>query len=116
MLRARWPARIHKRVVEKLLDVVYDPLFQVIQIVGRLALAIERRLYLGVVTTANSLDQILPEQPKQTVGVRLGDRAHRRTSIQCSLIAAAVATPVLCSAAMCQRPSSCEDEENLILC
>ncbi len=76
MLRARRPARIHKRVVEKLLDVVYDPLLRVIQIVGKRALATERRLYLGLVTTANSLEQIVPEQLKQTVGVRLRDRAH----------------------------------------
>ena len=69
------PARIHKGVVEKLLNVVNNLLFEVLWTISEYPDASHCLLDDRLVIAPNGLEEIVPEQANQTLGVRLANRA-----------------------------------------
>lgn len=73
MLGTCRPARIHESVVEKLLNVVNNPLFEVLCVISEHSDASNRLLHGRFVSTPNGLNEIVPKQAHQTVCVHLGN-------------------------------------------
>jgi hypothetical protein len=59
MLGTCWPARVDKCVVQKLLNVVNDPLLEIRRIVSEHSNAADRFLYRRSVAVANGLQKII---------------------------------------------------------
>ena len=73
MLRTRRPARIHERVVEKLLNVVNDTLLEVGCIISEYSDPSDRFLDGRLLTASDRFDEIVHKEPKHANGVSLGN-------------------------------------------
>lgn len=71
MLGARRPARVDKSVMEKLLNVVNNPLFEILWIISEHSNSGNRLLYRWFVATSNGLHDIMLEQATHTICFRL---------------------------------------------
>jgi hypothetical protein len=75
MLGTRRPARIHERVMEILLNIIDNLLFELFRIVTEHAASSNRLLDRRLVVLPKSHEKVVAEQPDQTVRVRLRDGA-----------------------------------------
>ena len=70
VLGTRRPGRVDKGVMEKLLNVVNNPLFEVFWFISEHSNAGNRLFYRGFVATPNGLREIMGKQANHTLGVR----------------------------------------------
>jgi hypothetical protein len=73
VLGTRWPARVDKRVVETLLDIVHNPLLEIRWIVAEQSEAGSGLRHDHLVTGCNGLDKIVLKQSSDPVRIRLRD-------------------------------------------